>query len=157
MSPGVASRPRHVYHHSAGAVVVDRGACLLVRRGREWAFPKGHIERDETPDRTAVREVAEETGVQIAIDAPLGPTRFAFKSHNGITNRKQVEWYLAHRIGGEIEHEPIFAEARFVALGEALRMLTHDADRALLERAMTILGSIDGAQARQVPAGEGGR
>ncbi len=69
-----------------------------------------------------------------------GPRQYQFKSHNGTTNRKQVDWFLAHRVGGEIQHEPIFAEARLVNLDEALRLLTHDADRQLLERAIGRLG-----------------
>jgi 8-oxo-dGTP pyrophosphatase MutT (NUDIX family) len=138
---GLLVSSRHVFHHSAGAVVVDEGTCLLIRRGHEWAFPKGHIERDETPEDSARREVREETGIEIGLDAPLGWTRFQFKSHNGTRNRKQVDWFLAHRVGGEIAHEPIFAEARFVGLDESLRLLTHSADRGILEKAIERLGA----------------
>lgn len=112
------------------------GRCLLIRRGAEWAFPKGHLERNETSEAAAVREVKEETGVEIALVGPLGTTRYAFRSHNGTANRKLVDWYLAHAISETIDHEPIFAEVRFVPVGEALRLLTHEADRALLERAI---------------------
>jgi len=121
--------------------VVEEGTCLLVRRGHEWAFPKGHIEKGEGPGDAARREVREETGIEIALDEALGFTRYAFKSHNGTRNRKQVDWFLAHRVGGDIAHEPIFAEARFVGLDEALRLLTHDADRGILEKAIERLGA----------------
>ena len=141
MSSMVSSRSRYVFHHSAGAVVVDEGRCLLIRRGHEWAFPKGHLERDEAAEAAACREVREETGIEIALDDPLGSTTYQFKSHNGTTNRKQVDWFLAHRVGGEIQHEPIFAEARLVNLDEALRLLTHDADRQLLEHAIDRFGA----------------
>ncbi|MGA2512618.1 MAG: NUDIX hydrolase [Candidatus Limnocylindrales bacterium] len=136
MGSMVDSRSRHVFHHSAGAIVIDERRCLLIRRGHEWAFPKGHIEQGETPEDAASREVREETGIEVALDDALGFTRYQFKSHNGTTNRKQVDWFLARRIGGDIEHEPIFAEATFVNLEEALRLLTHDADRHMLERAI---------------------
>ena len=137
----VSSRSRHVFHHSAGAVVVNEGTCLLIRRGHEWAFPKGHIEQGEVSGDAARREVREETGIEIALDDGLGFTRYEFKSNNGTRNRKQVDWFLAHRVGGDIAHEPIFAEARFVGLDEALRLLTHDADRGLLEKAIERLGA----------------
>jgi ADP-ribose pyrophosphatase YjhB (NUDIX family) len=141
MSSLVSSRSRHVFHHSAGAVVVDEGTCLLIRRGHEWAFPKGHIERDESPQDAAGREVREETGIEVAVDGPLGFTRFEFRSHGGTRNRKLVDWFLAHRVGGQIAHEPIFTAAKFVDLGEAMRLLTHDADRQILEKAIERLGS----------------
>jgi ADP-ribose pyrophosphatase YjhB (NUDIX family) len=140
MSSTVSSHSRNVFHHSAGAVVVEDGACLLIRRGREWAFPKGHLEQGEGPGDAARREVREETGIEIDLDDALGSTHYEFRSDNGTRNRKQVDWFLAHRVGGEIAHEPIFSEARFVGLSEALRMLTHDADRGILEKAIERLG-----------------
>ncbi len=141
MGAMVSSRTRHVFHHSAGAVVIDEGACLLIRRGHEWAFPKGHIEQGEGPGDAARREVREETGIEIALDDGLGFTRYEFKSNNGTRNRKQVDWFLAHRVGGEIAQEPIFAEAKFVSLEEGLRLLTHAADRGTLEKAIDRLGT----------------
>ena len=147
MGSAIPNGSRHLFHHSAGAVVVDGGTCLLVRRGHEWAFPKGHLERDEAPEAAARREVREETGVEIALGRPLGSTRYEFRSGNGATNRKQVDWFLARRTGGVIDHEPIFAEAKFVLLDEALRLLTHAADRQLLERAIHELEDEDAAEA----------
>jgi diadenosine hexaphosphate hydrolase (ATP-forming) len=144
MSSMVSSSSRHVFHHSAGAVVVDGGGCLLIRRGHEWAFPKGHLEQGETAGEAARREVFEETGIEIALDDALGTTRYEFRSNNGTRNRKQVDWFLAHRVGGEIDHEPIFAEAKFVDLDEGLRLLTHQADRGILEKAIERLGRPQG-------------
>ena len=141
MDAMVSSRARHVFHHSAGAVVIDEGTCLLIRRGHEWAFPKGHIEQGEGPADAARREVREETGIEIAVDVGLGFTRYEFRSNNKTRNRKQVDWFLAHRVGGEIAHEPIFAEAKFVSLDEASRLLTHEADRGILEKAIDRLGA----------------
>ena len=65
-----------VEERSAGGVVVDvheghARIAVIARRNRagrvEWCLPKGHIEGDETLPQTAVREVAEETGVSVTI------------------------------------------------------------------------------------------
>ncbi|MCU1376613.1 MAG: hydrolase [Actinomycetia bacterium] len=52
-----------------GAVVVDDGRLLLVRRGRgpaagEWSVPGGRLEAGETVGEAVVRELAEETGIE---------------------------------------------------------------------------------------------
>lgn len=55
---------------SSGTLSIDRlGQLLLVRpTGRKkWAIPKGHVERDETPEQAACRETYEETGTIVRI------------------------------------------------------------------------------------------
>jgi 8-oxo-dGTP pyrophosphatase MutT (NUDIX family) len=138
-NPGRARRGslRQVFHHSAGAIVFDDGNCLVVRSRRRWVFPKGHLEAGESAESAAVREVREETGLDIEIDGPLGETRFEYRDPTG-RHRKVVDWFVAHRVGGELTPEPIFDEALFLPVEEALALLTHDEDRALLERASAL-------------------
>ena len=81
-------RLRRVDETSAGGLVVaDDGvteprAALIGRTDRRgrllWSLPKGHIEEGETPEDTAVREVAEETGIIGEVVAPLGIIDFWF-------------------------------------------------------------------------------
>ncbi len=53
----------------AGGVVIDAGKVLLVTgiQGTIWSFPKGHVEKGETIEETAIREVREETGYDVEI------------------------------------------------------------------------------------------
>ncbi|MBR7540514.1 NUDIX domain-containing protein, partial [Mycobacterium tuberculosis] len=75
-------RLQTVRETSAGGLVisdlelpVDELSAALIgrvdRRGRlMWSLPKGHIETGETAEQTAIREVAEETGIQGTVVAP---------------------------------------------------------------------------------------
>lgn len=133
-----ARRPT-VFHETAGAVVMANGGWVLLRRGGEWVFPKGHIEAGETPAQTAIREVEEEAGLEIEVIAPIGTTRYEFVSNGGtIRNRKLVHWFLARRVGGTPRAAPPFEQVRVVEPGAALRLLTHDEDRELAERALSV-------------------
>ena len=98
---------------SAGGLVVDRsgpepaGAVIarLNRAGRvEWCLPKGHLELDETPEQAAVREIAEETGIQGRIVDGLGTIDYWF-SVEGKRVHKHVHHYLLLATGGALSTE----------------------------------------------------
>ena len=98
---------------SAGGVVIDveRGVAriaVIARRNRagriEWCLPKGHVERDETLEQTAVREVAEETGIVGRVLAPLGTIDYWF-SASGTRVHKIVHHFLLEATGGELSIE----------------------------------------------------
>ena len=111
-----------------------------MRRGRDWTFPKGHIEPGEGPGDAARREVLEETGLEIELGPALGSTRYGFASSDGRWNRKVVDWFVAHRTGGELRLEPIFEEAAFYDREGALNLLTFPADREMARRAFAAAG-----------------
>lgn len=108
-----------------GAVVVDDGRVLVMRRAGAhgaglWGLPGGHQEFGESPERTAVREVAEETGLVVAVTARLGFTDDPMPD----IGRHYVTLFLAcSRITGE----PRFMEPEKAT---ALEWLTVDELRA---------------------------
>ena len=56
---------------SCGAIILNKDKkVLLVQqvKSKTWAFPKGHVEAGETEEETALREVKEETGIEIKVD-----------------------------------------------------------------------------------------
>ena len=79
---------------AAGAVVVRKGAVLLVHRPKydDWSFPKGKQDPGEDDVVTAVREVAEETGVEVRLGMPLPST--AYVQLDGRT--KLVHYWRGH-------------------------------------------------------------
>ncbi|MFP5346941.1 MAG: NUDIX hydrolase [Actinomycetes bacterium] len=103
-------RPVTVEETSAGGLVVDltdptpRAAVIarVNRAGRlEWCLPKGHLEGRETPEEAAVREIAEETGIQGRIVRRLGTIDYWF-SAEGRRIHKTVHHYLLEATGGDL-------------------------------------------------------
>lgn len=56
-------------HFTASAIIIDKGKVLLVDHKKlgVWIYPGGHVEDNETPDQTIIREVKEETGLNVEI------------------------------------------------------------------------------------------
>ena len=56
-------------HFTASALIIDNGKVLLLHHKKlgVWLYPGGHIEKNETPDQTVIREVKEETGLDVEI------------------------------------------------------------------------------------------
>lgn len=83
---------------SCGGVVIFRGKVLVLYKNfmnsRDgWVLPKGTVEKGETYEQTAVREVNEEAGADVRIRAYIGSTNYSFKAgHKNID--KIVHWYL---------------------------------------------------------------
>lgn len=79
---------------AAGGVVTNKeGKVLFIYRNDKWDLPKGKIDKGETLEECALREVAEETGVQgLKIENMLKTTYHIFK-RNGTYKLKEVHWY----------------------------------------------------------------
>ncbi len=146
-----ARRLRRVDETSAGGLVVDAerevpAAALIGRIDRKgrllWSLPKGHIESGESPEDTAVREVAEETGIVGEILAPLGVIDFWFVA-DGRRVHKTVHHFLLRAVGGVLSDEDIEVnEVAWVPLSELSGRLAYADERALAERAPRLLADI---------------
>lgn len=103
------------------------------KRSDQWLFPKGHIEKGESPEAAARREVAEETGVDADVLAEVGTTEFDTPSE-----RVRVRFFLMRFVGSTQPDER--RQVRWVDYETAHRMLSFDDTRELLERAETLRG-----------------
>lgn len=83
-------------------------AACIGRRNRagrlEWCLPKGHIEAGETPEEAAIREVAEETGIDADIIRPIGVIDYWFTGDDRRVH-KVVHHFLMEARGGIITTE----------------------------------------------------
>jgi 8-oxo-dGTP diphosphatase len=131
--PGVSS---WCYHHlvgirAAGGVVLRDGEVLLVHRPRydDWSLPKGKLDDGESFEEAALREVLEETGYACVLGAPLGTTRYESRGRP-----KEVRWFAMEPTGDAVAHDDEVDEVRWVTPADALRLLTYERDRELLNR-----------------------
>ncbi|MEZ5211798.1 MULTISPECIES: NUDIX hydrolase [unclassified Gordonia (in: high G+C Gram-positive bacteria)] len=102
---------------AASAVLVDDdGRVLLVKRGHEpekghWSVPGGRVEPGETPAQAAVREVREETGLDVRVGDELWTAIVPF----GDDSRYEVHDFAATVLGGELRSGDDADDARWVA------------------------------------------
>jgi 8-oxo-dGTP pyrophosphatase MutT (NUDIX family) len=143
---GRADRMRTVAETSAGGLVVDtetgRAAVIgrLDRRGRMlWSLPKGHVEQGETVEQAAVREVAEETGIDSAVVAALGSIDYWFVTEDRRVH-KTVHHFLLRAVGGELSDADVeVTEVAWVPLADLPTRLAYADERRLVQRATTML------------------
>ena len=118
--------------------------------GREgiWALPKGRIDEGESPSETAVREVREETGVEGRLVEKLGDVRYVYAAawKGGERIFKVVSFFLLRagrgRIGEIDEAMRVeVAEASWLPLDEAPRLLSYDGERKMAARALERIGA----------------
>jgi 8-oxo-dGTP pyrophosphatase MutT (NUDIX family) len=131
---------------SAGGVVL-RGEQVVVivptRRApdgsRVLALPKGHVDPGENTLQAAEREVREEAGVSVELVRELGEVRYWYR-RDGRTIPKSVTFYLFSYLSGDTaDHDDEVEEARWIDLREARTVLTHAAEREMIERALAYL------------------
>ena len=146
---------------SAGGIVVrfDDGVPSLVigarRRDRDvytWTLPKGTPNAGETREQTALREVAEETGLEVRITDELDSIEYWF-IQRGTRIHKTVHYYLMEPIGGDIaRHDHEFDDVRWIRFDEAPMFLTFETERALVARAGEVVDPPTARRAQPAPA-----
>ena len=108
-----------------------------------WALPKGNIGAGESPEATAMREVAEETGIESDSAGKLGDVKYVY-TRGGNRIFKVVSFYLLRYRRGRLgnipeEHRHEVDEARWLHLEEAPRLLSYRGEREMAEKALALL------------------
>ena len=134
---------RCLYEKSCGGIIFyktrQNTKILLVKNsnGRYWSFPKGHIEDGETEEETAVREIKEETGLDVTLVngfreiseyCPFGKIR------------KRVVFFLARAFTDNVRiQEEEIDSYIWVDLQQARKLCTYDNDLRIIEKADTAI------------------
>lgn len=128
------------YEKSCGFVVYKEvqgmNYYLVIRASNgEYGFPKGHMENDETEYETAIRELKEETNIEVRIIDGFRH-QIEYKLPNKENVMKQSVYFLGECITNDIVcQETEVSEAMFVSLTKAIELLTFEDTKTILKEA----------------------
>ena len=133
-----SARTTHRTAYSAGGVIYRISgstievALIATGSGGRWGLPKGHVQRGETAEAAAEREVAEETGLSGKVQRHLATIEYWFRA--GPTRiHKYVDMFLLRYVTGELA--PQIAEvddAQWFTLERALGLASFEREREVL-------------------------
>ena len=126
-----------------GVVVRGDEVMVIVPRGRRrvLSLPKGGRNPGEAPEQAAAREVREETGITATVRERLGQVDYTYR-RGGRRIAKTVHFYLCEfEAGDTADHDHEVEDARWMPLAEARRRLSYPGERAMIDRALSILAA----------------
>ena len=139
---------------SAGGVVYRRvdGRVEAVLCGRStpvrWSLAKGTPDEGETLEETALREVREETGLEVKLESSIGSINYWFADRDGEARyHKTVHFYLMTAVGGHPDdHDPEFDVVQWFPFDEALKALTYPNEVTVLRQAAQLINQQTGGR-----------
>lgn len=127
------------YEKSCGAVIFDNDKVLLIQQvAGHWGFPKGHVEEGETEVETAIREIKEETNLDVEINETK---RFVERYSPAVGVEKDVVFFVAKKTGGDIKvQEEEVKATEWLYPNEAMERLTYETSKNILRKVMAEIG-----------------
>lgn len=128
---------------SSGGVIFRRHnntveiALVAIKGGNVWCLPKGLIDKGEVPEKTALREVSEETGLKGRIIEKLGEiTYWYYIKNDNAKCRKTVHFFLMEYVSGDIaDHDWEVDTVSWFPIDTALHQAQYKGEREMIMKA----------------------
>ena len=117
---------------SCGCIIInEKNEVLLIHHNAgHWDFPKGHVEEMETEVQTAIREVKEETNIDVEVNEKF---RYSTKYSPKEGIMKEVVYFLARNISNNKEPQlKEVSEVKWFSIKDAIEKITYDSSRDIL-------------------------
>jgi 8-oxo-dGTP pyrophosphatase MutT (NUDIX family) len=118
----------------------------MVRAGRYWGLPKGHIEVGERAEQAALREISEECGVSLdslSVVAPLPPSDYVYRRAGRLTFKRVEHFLVTAPAGTEVTPQPgEIDEAEWLSIDDASERASFADTRTALAAARTVLATV---------------
>jgi 8-oxo-dGTP pyrophosphatase MutT (NUDIX family) len=122
-------------------------AIVSVKPSLRWQLPKGIVDRGESPQVTAVREVREEAGIETDLIKLIETIEYWYRSvRDGkpVRYHKFVHFYLLEYRSGEVSnHDHEVEESRWISVDEAIEMLEFKNEREVVEKAREMIAATE--------------
>lgn len=124
-----------IQEKACGCIIIKDEKVLLIRQiSGAWGFPKGHVEHEESEVETAIREVKEETNIDVKIDEKKRYT-MEYVTDKGLN--KEVVIFMAKPISNDLKiQENELIDAQWMSYSDALATVSYDNTRDLLLQAL---------------------
>ncbi len=122
---------------SCGAIILRKNTeelqvLLLKHNAGHWAFAKGHVEANETEEQTALREIKEETSLDVKLDTKFRTT-VTYSPMEDV--EKEVVYFLAYKTeGNETPQLEEISQMKWLNLDEAKNTVTYERDKEILQK-----------------------
>ena len=118
---------------SCGCIIIEKDKVLLIQQTKgHWGFPKGHVEVGETEIETAIREVKEETNLDVEINENKRYTMEYITDKGAL---KQVVLFVAKKINGDEKYqESEIKSMKWMTFDDAIKTITYDNTRELFSK-----------------------
>lgn len=131
------------FEKSCGAIIIRKNdeimeTLLIQMLGGHWSFPKGHVENSETEIETALREIKEETNLEVTLDTRFREITTYSPKPNVL---KDVIFFIGYaKSGNVIIQKSEVKNYMWVNIHDACHTITYDEDKKILRKAIKYLG-----------------